>query len=182
MKKKKFNFNGIVILFILLIIVSISTYFIPGGAYERIEVNGRTMVDGGSYHIVESNPANFFDLFKSIPSGLQEASTLIIMIFLIEGAIKVIESTGAIRAFIYLLRNKLGTNNDHIILIVISLFFGSLGAFPGMLEAVIPFAPLCIGIAISLGYDMLVGISISLVPIVVGWSAEIGRASCRERV
>lgn len=173
MKKKKFNFNGIVILFILLIIVSISTYFIPGGAYERIEVNGRTMVDGGSYHIVESNPANFFDLFKSIPSGLQEASTLIIMIFLIEGAIKVIESTGAIRAFIYLLRNKLGTNNDPIILIVISLFFGSLGAFPGMLEAVIPFAPLCIGIAISLGYDMLVGISISLVPIVVGWSAGV---------
>lgn len=53
------------------------------------------------------------------------------------------------------------------------LFFGSLGAFPGMLEEAIPFAPLCIGIAITLGYDILVGIYIALVPIVAGWSAGV---------
>ena len=42
-----------------------------------------------------------------------------------------------------------------------------------MLEAVIPFAPLCISIAITLGYDALVGISMCLIPITIGWSAGV---------
>lgn len=173
MKKKKISINGIVVLFILLLIVALSTYLVPAGEYTRIQVDGKTIVDGSSYKLVESNPTSVFSFFKSIPMGLQESSTLIIMIFLIGGAIKVFESTGAIRAFIHYLQDKLGENNSYLILILISIFFGCLGAFPGMLEAVIPFAPLCIGIALSLGYDMLVGISISLVPIVVGWSSGV---------
>ncbi len=171
--KKKLKLNGVVVLFILLVLVSASTYIIPGGAYERIEVGGRTMVDSTTFHNVESTPATIFDLFKSIPQGLQDSSTLIIMIFLIGGAIKIVESTGAINSFVYFLRNKLGSKNDFLILIVISLFFGCLGAFPGMLEAVIPFAPLCIAISLSLGYDIIVGISISLVPIVAGWASGV---------
>ena len=171
--KKKININGIIVLFILLILVAISTYLIPSGEYARIEVNGRTMVDASSFKIVESNPTSFFNFFKSIPLGLQEASMLIIMIFLIGGAIRVFESTGAIRAFIYLLRDKIGDKNSYLILILISIFFGCLGTFPGMLEAVIPFAPLCISIAITLGYDALVGISMCLIPITIGWSAGV---------
>lgn len=171
--KKKFSINGIVVLFILLLLVALSTYIIPGGEYARIEVNGRTMVDASSFKIVESNPTNIFNFFKSIPLGLQDASMLIIMIFLIGGAIRVFESTGAIRSFIYFLRDKIGEKNSYLILVLISLFFGCLGAFPGMLEAVIPFAPLCISISITLGYDALVGISICFVPIVVGWASGV---------
>ena len=171
--KKKININGIIVLFILLILVALSTYLIPSGEYARIEVNGRTMVDASSFKIVESNPTSFLNFFKSIPLGLQEASMLIIMIFLIGGAIRVFESTGAIRAFIYLLRDKIGDKNSYLILILISIFFGCLGTFPGMLEAVIPFAPLCISIAITLGYDALVGISMCLIPITIGWSAGV---------
>ena len=171
--KKKININGIIVLFILLILVALSTYLIPSGEYTRIEINGRTMVDASSFKIVESNPTSFLNFFKSIPLGLQEASMLIIMIFLIGGAIRVFESTGAIKAFIYLLRDKIGDKNSYLILILISVFFGCLGTFPGMLEAVIPFAPLCISIAITLGYDALVGISMCLIPITIGWSAGV---------
>lgn len=170
---KKITVNGMVVLFILLALVAVSTYMIPSGEYDRIQVDGRTIVDGSSYKLVEPNPTSPFEFFKAIPRGLQEASTLIIMIFLIGGAIKIIESTGAIRAFIFHLRKKVGDQRSYIILILISIFFGCLGTFPGMLEAVIPFAPLCIGISLALGYDILVGISISLVPIVVGWSAGV---------
>ena len=120
--KKKININGIIVLFILLILVALSTYLIPSGEYTRIEINGRTMVDASSFKIVESNPTSFLNFFKSIPLGLQEASMLIIMIFLIGGAIRVFESTGAIKAFIYLLRDKIGDKNSYLILILISVF------------------------------------------------------------
>ena len=62
--KKKININGIIVLFILLILVALSTYLIPSGEYTRIEINGRTMVDASSFKIVESNPTSFLNFFK----------------------------------------------------------------------------------------------------------------------
>ncbi|MBS9776233.1 MAG: YfcC family protein [Fusobacterium sp.] len=173
-KKSRKSLSGIVVLFLLLVLVAVSTYFIPGGEYARIKAaNGRTIVDATSFKFVESNPIGIFDFFKTIPKGLKQAAMLIIMISLIGSSIKIVESTNSIRAFIYYLKNKIGEKNSYLILILISIFFGMLGTFPGMLEAVIPFIPLCIGIALSLGYDMLVGISMSLVPIAIGWGCGV---------
>ena len=171
--KKLLKLNGIVVLFVLLLIVAVSTYFIPAGEYARVEVGGKTIVDGSNFTYLASNPTGFFDFFKSIPKGISEASSLIIMIFLIGGAIKVFESTNSIRAFIYYFTEKFGEDKSSYILVIISIFFAMLGAFPGMLEAVIPFTPLCISIALTLGYDLFVGISISLVPIVIGWASGV---------
>lgn len=81
------------------------------------------------------------------------------------------DGTGAIKSAIFRLTKIIGKERSHWVLAVIMLFFGCLGAFAGMLEAAIPFASLCIGIALALGYDALVGISIALVGIVMGWTA-----------
>jgi uncharacterized ion transporter superfamily protein YfcC len=56
-------------------------------------------------------------------------------------------------------------------LVLITTFFACLGAFPGMMEAAIPFAPLCVGIALALGYDVIVGISIAVLGINLGWTS-----------
>lgn len=171
--KKGLKLNGIVVLFLLLVFVALLTYIIPAGEYNRIEVGGRTLVDGSSFKYLESRPITIFEFFKSIPKGLQAATSLTIMISLIGGSIRLIESTSSIRNFIFKIKDKIGEERSYLILIIISLFFGLLGTFPGMLEAVIPFAPLCIGISLALGYDSIVGISISLVPIVIGWAAGV---------
>lgn len=171
--KKGLKLNGIVVLFLLLVFVALLTYIIPAGEYNRIEVGGRTLVDGSSFKYLESRPITIFEFFKSIPKGLQAATSLTIMISLIGGSIRLIESTSSIRNFIFKIKDKIGEERSYLILIIISLFFGLLGTFPGMLEAVIPFAPLCIGISLALGYDSIVGISISLVPIVIGWASGV---------
>ncbi|MDO5689067.1 MAG: TIGR00366 family protein [Tissierellia bacterium] len=172
-KKKGFSFDGIVVLFILLLLVTAMTYVVPAGQYARIEVDGRTIVDPNSFAFVAQSPVGFFDFFKSISLGLQGASSLIFMIFLIGGAIRIFDGSGAIAGAIMALRNRWGEEKSPLILSAIVIFFGCLGAFPGMLEASIPFAPLCMHICYTLGYDALMGISISLVPIVFGWSAGV---------
>lgn len=174
--KKKNSFierfpNAIVLLFILIIVIGLLTYVIPAGQYEKIEKGGKQVIDPNSFHFIGKSPVKFLDFFTTIPLGLQNASALIFMIFLIGGAISIFESTGAIESAIASFANKFGKGKSQLVLILITTFFACLGAFPGMLEAAIPFAPLCIGIAISLGYDLIVGISIAVIGIVIGWTS-----------
>nr|WP_312577490.1 AbgT family transporter [Sedimentibacter sp.] len=172
-KKKREMLDGMVILFILVFIVAVLTYIIPAGEYTRTVVDGKTIVDGTSFKYIEQSPISFFNFFKAIPNGIQAASMLIIMILLIGGSIRIFDGTGAIKAAIFKLKDIIGEDKSSVILVAMILFFGALGAFPGMLEAAIPFAPLCVGISLALGYDALVGIFISLAAIVAGWSAGV---------
>lgn len=163
--------NGFVILFFIILSIGILTYLIPAGEYSRIEVDGKTIIDGESFEFIEQSPVGVFDIFKAIPNGINQAVMLIVMILLIGASIRIFDGSGAIRGAVYRLSEILGKERSEYVLVAIMLFFGSLGAFPGMLEVAIPFAPLCIGIAIALGYDVLVGISIAFISIVVGWTA-----------
>ncbi len=171
-KTKKIKFpHAFVLLFGIIVFVAILTYIIPAGEFNRVDVKGISMVDPGSFHLIDSTPVGVFDVFVAIPEGIQAASFLVIMILLIGGAVNVFDGTGAIKSAIFRLTKIIGKERSHWVLAVIMFFFGCLGAFPGMLEAAIPFAPLCIGISLALGYDALVGISIALMGIVMGWTA-----------
>lgn len=163
--------DGIVLLFAIIIIVGIMSYVVPAGKFETMVVNGRKLVDPSSFHYVAQKPVGLFDLFISIPAGMQNASALIFMILLIGGAIRVFESTGAISGAIGWFANRFGQDRSSWVLVLITTFFACLGAFPGMMEAAIPFAPLCIGIALSLGYDVVVGMSVAVLGINLGWTA-----------
>lgn len=170
--KRKFQMpDGFVVLFILVAIVAVMTYLVPAGEFKRITANGKTIVDASSFKYINQTPISFFNFFKAIPLGIQAASQLIIMILIIGGAIRVFDGTGAIKASLFKLRQAMGEEKGSVVLVAIIIFFGCLGAFPGMLEAAIPFAPLCVAISLELGYDVLVGIYIALVSIVIGWSA-----------
>lgn len=170
--EKGFRFpNGIVILFWIIVFVAVLTYIVPAGEFERVMINGRSVVDPDSFHYVNQTPVKVFDIFKAIPLGLNNAGALIFMILTIGAAIQLFDSTGAIKAAIFKLLDTIGEERKGWVIAAIMAFFAALGGFPGMLEAAIPFAPLCVGIALSLGYDPLVGIAIPLVSIVVGWTA-----------
>jgi len=163
--------NAIVLLFALIVIIGLASYVIPSGEYNSVEIDGKQVIDPNSFHIIEKTPLKPLDFFKAIPLGLQNASALIFMIFLIGGSISIFESTGAIEGAVAGFARKFGREKSSVVLILITTFFAFLGAFPGMLEAAIPFAPLCVGIAVSLGYDVIVGISITVISIVIGWTA-----------
>ena len=49
MNKKKRSINSIALLLVLLAIIAVCTHLIPSGAYERIEVAGRMVVDPATY-------------------------------------------------------------------------------------------------------------------------------------
>lgn len=171
-KSNKFQFpNAFVVLFGIIVLVCIGTYIIPSGKYDRIIIDGRTMVDPTTFQYIRQTPVNLFEMFKSIPIGIQSAAPLLIMILIIGGSINLINETGAIEAAVLRLKELIGDRKSFLVLAGITVFFGMLGAFVGMFEAAIPFAALCISISLALGYDVLVGVSLPFIGIVMGFTA-----------
>lgn len=170
-KKKREFPHAFVILFSILIIMVLCTWLVPAGSYTRVEVNGTMMVDPNSFTYVEPSPVGFMGLFQSIPLGIQNGIGLITMIFTIGAAIGLVDSTGAIRASVHALSDKLGSKNSKFVLMGLMLFFAMIGAFPSMLEGTIPFIPIGCSIALMLGYDVVTGVAVVFIADIIGWAA-----------
>lgn len=155
-KKKRWIPHTYAILFMIMIIAAIASYLIPAGEFERLEVDGRTVVVEGSYAEIEQNPVKPFELFKAIPLGMSAASQIIFYIFLVGGAFGIIQATGTIEAGIGRTVHKL-ENKEKLLIPIIMIVFSILGATIGMSEESIIFVPIGIAVARALGFDAITG-------------------------
>lgn len=156
-KKKKLVIpHTYAIIFSIILIMAAATYLIPAGEYDRAEVDGRQVVVDGSFEYVDQSPVSIFEIFKSVPIGMEKGATIIFYIFLVGGAFGAIQATGAIDAGINKLVRKLG-NNEKLLIPVIMFVFSILGFTTGMAEESIIFVPIGIAIARAIGYDAIVG-------------------------
>lgn len=175
-----------VIIFSIIILAAILTWFVPGGEYERetIVVNGveRTVIEKGSFHYVDSQPQTW-QVFEAFFQGFVNQSGIIIFILMIGGAFWIVNSTKSIDIGIFsfldftkgLEKNKLlrkiGVNN--IILTMIILVFSVFGAVFGMSEETIAFIIILVPLSISMGYDSIVGVAISFVAAGLGFAGAV---------
>ena len=103
MNKTKTTFkvpHTLVIIFSIIIIIAILTYIIPGGKYDRVERNGRTVVLSDSFHYVEGKHQGFGALLLAPFRGFIEAAQIIAFVIIVGGAFMVIQKTGAIDGMI----------------------------------------------------------------------------------
>lgn len=159
------------ILFAVMAIAAISTWFIPAGNYERAENEaGQSTVVPGSYTAAEANPADPFAFFMALHEGMVEASGIIFFIFVVGGAFGLLHATGAIESAIG--RAAIRFRGKEILFIpVLMLLFGFAGATFGMFEEAIPFILIMVPIAIKLGFDSMVGAGVVLVGVSAGFTA-----------
>ncbi len=75
--------NAFVLMFIIIITMTILTYVLPAGQYDRIESNGRMVVDPESFHYIDSNPVGFLEMFNSVHLGMLEGASIILFVFFI---------------------------------------------------------------------------------------------------
>ncbi|MCL2532402.1 MAG: hypothetical protein FWE40_09695 [Oscillospiraceae bacterium] len=174
--KEKKRPHGLLILFCVILFVGVLTWAIPPGEFERIPdpANPDQMVINPHVFITsERSPAGPLAVLLSIPRGFENAAGLIAMILTIGGSIWVFNSTGAISGAIAASARSLGPKRKQVVIVVMTIFFACLGAFPAMFEGVLPFAPIAIAVALMLGYDLIVGLAMPLVGVVVGWTSGV---------
>jgi len=173
MKLKKVKLpHTLVLIYAMVVLTVIATWIVPGGAYERVEKEGRTIPVADSFHFIERQPQGIGALFISPIKGFMEASYIIVFIFVVGGAFAVIQKTGAITAFINNLALKFGESKAlRVLLIPVTMVIFSLGgAIFGMCEETMPFVLIFVPLALSLGYDTIVGVSIPFVGAAAGFA------------
>lgn len=160
--KKKMEFpHTLIIILIMIVFAAILTYLVQAGQYDRIEVAGRKVVDPSSYHTVPANRATPFDIFVAIPAGMQAVAGIANMVLIIGGSFAVIEATGATKAVLAKVL-KMGGHLGAALLPIVIVAFSLLPAFTGSAESMLAFVPLGILFARTLGFDAMVGLSITI--------------------
>ncbi len=161
-----------VLLFSLIILAVIGSYVLPAGQFDRVqdEKTHKTIVVPGSFKQVEQTPVSFFDTFIAIQKGMIDAGSVVFFVFLVYASFFVVMQTHALHAFIgWLLRVMEG--KEILIIPVFMYLFALGGSIFGMFEETFGFIPLFVGLAIAMGYDAIVGMSMVSLGVAMGFAA-----------
>ena len=172
-----------VIVFSIVALCAVLTWVVPGGAFERetVSVNGidRSVVIPGSFHYTDKNPQTW-QLFSALFDGFVDKADIIVFILIIGGAFWIMNESKAIDVAIgSVLRftGRLGTRGvikkigvDNLIFLLIMTMFSFFGAVFGMSEETIAFTVIFVPLAVSMGYDSIVGVSLCFVAAALGFA------------
>ena len=151
--------NTYVIIFTVIVICALATWFIPGG-----------------------NPQTW-QILSALYDGFSRQAGIIAFVLIIGGAFWVVNSTKAVDQGIMKFISKahglerfavvrnLGIGN--IVIVSVMLLFGLFGAVFGMSEETIAFVAVVIPLAKSLGYDEIVGVCMVYVAAHVGFAGAM---------
>ncbi len=152
-----------------ILIAAALTWIVPAGEYDRREdeATGRTVVVAGTYERVEAAPVGPLGALLSVPRGVIDAADVIVLVFLVGGAFAVVDRTGALRAALEGLVNRLG-RREALAIPIAALAFAAGGALENMQEEIIALIPALVLLTRRLGYDPLTAVAISLGAAMVG--------------
>lgn len=179
------------IVFALIVLSAVCTWLIPGGEFERQQVTvsspdgGQStteVVKGDSFHYVERVPQTW-QIFSALYNGFCDKADIVIFILVVGGAFWILNDSHAIdvgvMAFLRHIRRlnrykffqRLGVEN--IIIVLVMLLFSLFGAVFGMSEETIAFVVVFIPLAVSMGYDSLVGLCMCYVAAHIGFAGAM---------
>lgn len=175
-----------VIVFFFIAVAVVLTWLLPGGEFERelVDVNGtmREVIVEGSFHDADKHPQTW-QLFSALFDGFAGKADIIVFILIIGGAFWIMNDSRAIdvgiQSFLVRVRKLerygffrvLGV--DNMIITMIMLVFSMFGATFGMSEETIAFIIIFVPLAISMGYDSIVGLSMCFVGAGLGFAGAL---------
>ena len=172
-----------VIIFSLIILAAVLTWIFPGGDYvEQVKhVDGKDVKEL-VFKPVDSSPQTW-QVFAALYKGFVRQSGIIVFILMIGGAFWIMNSTKAldvgILSFIKFTKGlehvkfirMIGV--DNVVIVLIMLMFSLFGAIFGMSEETIAFVIILVPLAISMGYDSIVGISMCYLGAHIGFAGAM---------
>lgn len=176
-KKKNREFPHMFVLLLAVIIVAtVSTYIVPAGQYARVidENTGREVIDPASFQYLDRTPVSPAKMLLCIVEGLIQAAGISVLIFLAYSSLYTVEKTGTMDASIAWMVNKTKKNpKTSTFAIIVIMIVLSIWASTGTLsfEEIIAFIPIFATLSIALGYDPLVGLGISYIPVGIGFAS-----------
>ena len=189
MKKRKVP-HTFVIVFFIIVIAAAMTWFIKPGKYIEQQAGDTSVM---TFYYQDQLPAEYaadfqaepqtWQVFSALFKGFVKQSNIIVFILIIGGAFWIMNKSRAIDTGIYAflrftkrleknrLFRKIGVNN--IIIVLVMILFSLFGSVFGMSEETIAFTLIVIPLAISMGYDSIVGVCMVYVAAHIGFSGAM---------
>ena len=160
--------HAITMLFGIIVFVTILTYVLPAGTFERVLVDGRSTVVPNSYKTIPSTPIGFLDMFKAIPLGFKAAVEIIFIVLAGGIMFGFMEKTKAVENAVGTLVKKMGLKNKHLVIIIMTFVYGLLGVSVGY-ENNIAMVPIAAVLSLALGGDLILAAGISVGAMTIGF-------------
>jgi uncharacterized ion transporter superfamily protein YfcC len=164
--------HTLVLIYLMVVAAAVATWLVPGGQYQRVEKDGRMVPVPDSFQFVDRRPQGLGALFISPIQGFVQASNIIAFVLIMGGVFAVVQKTGALDAGIGRLADRFGRSRAlRALFIPVTMIVFSLGgAVFGMCEEAMPFVLVFVPLAMSLGYDRLVGTAIPFIGAAAGFA------------
>ncbi|PIE04915.1 MAG: hypothetical protein CSA76_01735 [Spirochaetales bacterium] len=172
------------ILLFLIIISGILTRVLPPGEYQRVIKDGRTTVVDGSFRFL--NPAERGQVVSDLPFWRwltapvevfwgPNAVTLAVIaafLFFVGGSFTIIEKVGVMESILVRAVEKFW-DRKYLLLALVMAVIMLLSSFVGLYEGLLPVVIFIVPLAITLGWDSLTGLGMSLLAMGFGFAAAV---------
>ncbi|MEZ5071711.1 MAG: AbgT family transporter [Bacteroidales bacterium] len=186
MRKKIQIPHTYVIVFSFILAAALLTWVLPGGEFQRetrmIHGSPREVIVDGSFHEAQTEPQSW-QIFSAMFDGFTGKADIIVFILIIGGAFWIMNDSKAIDVGIQAFLRKIRTLErhqlirrmgvDNLVIVLIMLVFSVFGATFGMSEETIAFIIIFVPLAISMGYDSIVGVSMCFVGAGLGFAGAL---------
>jgi uncharacterized ion transporter superfamily protein YfcC len=184
--KRKFPHTYVIIFYIILF-AAMLTWIVPGGSYQRETVSppggpSREVIVSGSFEYQENNPQSW-QVFSALYEGFVDKAFIVVFILIVGGAFWIMNHSGAmhlgIQTFLGFIRKFENRGLFRFISVeaftvaMVMLLFSIFGATFGMSEETIAFVIIFVPLAISMGYDSIVGVSMCFVAAAMGFAGAV---------
>ncbi len=160
--------HAVTLLFVIFIFVTVLTYLLPAGLYERVEVDGRMRVVPGSYELVNPTPVGLLAMFKAIPLGFKAAVEIVFIVLAGGIMFGIMDATKAVENSVGTLVKSIGIKRRYLIVVLMTFVFGFLGVAVGY-ENNIAMVPIAAVLSLAIGGDLVLAAGISVGAMTVGF-------------
>lgn len=170
--------TAVAVIFALMVAAYILTFVIPGGQYVRVDDGSGNMI------ITADSVFNYIDggipFWKWILSpflvlgapGSALVIAVIAFLLVIGGVFEALAQCGLMQYMLGKIAYKFGAKR-YTLLTVIMFFFMAMGALIGSFEECIPLVPIVVSLALSLGWDKITGLGMSLLAVGCGFASGV---------
>lgn len=174
---KKAFLTSFLVLLALMIGAGILAASLPSGQYERAQGVYGLQVIPDTYRTMEKPTYPFWRWFTApfevlaSSDGLQ-AIVIIFFIMIVGGAFAILDKASVLKEAVSLIAKRFASRR-YLLLALVTLFFMGIGSFLGIFEETVPLVPVAIALSLSLGWDIYIGLGMSILATGFGFSAAI---------
>lgn len=165
--------TAIFVIFALMVLTYVLTAVLPGGAFDR-DAEGELI--RGSFHTVEGGISFWKWILSPLlvltAPGSAMLIAVIVFLLVIGGVFNALGEHGLMKYMLGRITEQYGAARYRL-MAVIMFFFMAMGSMIGSFEECVPLVPIVVALALSLGWDRLTGMGMSLLAVGCGFASGV---------